>query len=150
MKRKIAVCMVCFVALIALTGLTFAQTAKPTAMKTVKLMTGEEVCDLTGEWDALIENYGMAAIYGTYTNVVKMTQEANSFTGVRLKDNPPESPAPAGSQFVQGVIEKDGFKNVELFSGSGAKFPGKGQIIENGNKMIVDCPQRVRVSFTRK
>ena len=147
MKRKIGIWTICFVALIAWTMPANAQTA---AMKTVKIPNGEEVCNLTGEWDALIEKYGMAAIYGTYTNVVKITQEGNSFTGVRLKDNPPESPAPAGSQFVQGVIEKDGFKNVELFSGSGTKFPGKGQIFENGNKMIVDCPQRVKVSFTRK
>jgi hypothetical protein len=150
MKRRITIWTICFVALIVWTGLAFAQTAKPGAIKTIKLANGEEVCDLTGEWDALIENYGQAAVYGTYTNSVKITQVGNSFTGVRLKDNPPESPAPAGSEFVRGEIDKDGFKKVELVSGSGGKFPGKGQIIENGNKMIVDCPQRVMVSFTRK
>lgn len=147
MKKKAIAWAICFVVLLAWTGLASAQTE---AMKTVKLPNGEEVCDLTGEWDALIENYGVAAIYGTYTNVVKITQEGNSFRGVRLKDNPPDSPAPAGSEFVHGEIDKDGFKKVELVSGSGAKFPGKGQIVENGNKMIVDCPQRVIVSFTRK
>jgi hypothetical protein len=150
MKRKITICTICSVALITWTGLVFAQTAKPAAMKTVKLPNGEEVCDLTGEWDVLIENYGQAAIYGTYENVVKITLEGSSFVGVRLKEGPPQAPAAAGSQLVRGELGKNGFNKVDIISSSGGLFPSKGEIIENGNKLIVDCPQRVKVTFIRK
>ena len=89
MKRWITICTVCFVALIALTGLAFAQTATPAAMKTVKLPNGDEVCDLTGEWDALIDNYGEWAQFGSYPNIIKMILVGNSFRGIRLMDNGP-------------------------------------------------------------
>jgi hypothetical protein len=86
MKSKIAIMIICFVALIAWTGLAFAQTSKPTAMKTVKLLSGEEVIDLTGEWDTQIENYGEWAKFGSYTTLVKISLEGSSFLGTRLKD----------------------------------------------------------------
>ena len=93
MKRRITIWTICFVALIAWTGLAFAQTAKPAAMKTVKLANGQEVFDISGEWDVLMENYGEFALFGTYPNVAKITikESDGSFHAVRMKDNPPTS-----------------------------------------------------------
>ena len=71
MKRRITIWAVCFVALIAWTGLAFSQTAKPGAIKTVKLPNGQEVFDISGEWDVLIEHYGVFAQFGTHSNVLK-------------------------------------------------------------------------------
>ena len=51
----------------------FCPDGKPATMKTVKLSNEDEVCDLTGEWDALIENYGEWAKFGSYPNAFKVT-----------------------------------------------------------------------------
>ena len=59
MKRRITRGAICFVALIAWTGFAYAQSAK-----IIRLPSAEEVFDLEGEWEALIEIYGQAAAYG--------------------------------------------------------------------------------------
>jgi len=138
MKRRITIWAVCFVALIAWTGLAFAQTAKPAAMKTVKLPTGEEVFDISGEWDAYVENLNALSKFGAYQQVFKITQESNSFTGIRLKDNPPPSPGKAGSTCMQGEVDKNGIKKIELITSAGARLPSVCKISEDGNKINID------------
>ena len=144
MKRYITVCMVCFVALIAWTMPANAQTA---AMKTVKIPNGEEVCDLTGEWDALIENYGEWAQFGSYQNIIKMTLVGNSFRGIRMMDNGPGRPP--NSMIVEIDSEKNGFKQVMLFTGGGPR-PCSGKLSEDGNKILLDLENKAKVSMTRK
>jgi len=73
MKTRITIWAICVVALIFWIGSIFAQTAKPAAMKTVKLPSGQEVFDISGEWDVLIENYGEFKQFGTYPNVAQIT-----------------------------------------------------------------------------
>ena len=138
---------VCFAALIAWSGLAFAQAATPGTIKTVKLPNGEEVCDLTGEWDTMIENYGEWAKFGSYPNIIKMTLVGNSFRGIRLMDNGPGRPA--NSMIIEIDSEKNGFKQVMLFTGQGPR-PCKGQISEDGNKILLDLDNKAKVSMTRK
>ncbi len=73
MKRGITLWMLCLVAIILWTGLIYAQTTKPGTVKTIKLPSGEEVYDLNGEWDVIVENYGAFEKYGSYRNVFKIT-----------------------------------------------------------------------------
>jgi hypothetical protein len=146
MKTRITIWAICVVALIAWPGLVFAQAAKPTAMKTVKLLTGEEVCDLTGEWDAQCENYGEWAKYGSYTTVVKITLEGSSFLGTRLKDAGLNK---AGTLMLLCGLGKDGFKNVILATGAGPLLC-KGQLSEDGNKIILDLENKARITMLRK
>jgi hypothetical protein len=68
MKRKISTYVLCLMATVGCAGYAFSQ---PT--KIIRLPSGIEVYDLSGEWDALIEIYGKAAAYGAYPNVVKIT-----------------------------------------------------------------------------
>ena len=150
MKRRITMWMLCLVAIIICTGLAYAQTIKPGTMKTIKLPSGEEVYDLSGEWDVIVENYGAMKRYGAYPQVFKITQEGSSFTGIRLKDNPPPALGAAGSKCMEGELDKSGFKKLEIISGPGVILPGKGQISEDGNKMNIDVPQRYRYTLTRK
>ena len=138
MKRRITIWAVCFVALIAWTGLAFAQASKPAAMKTVKLANGQEVFDISGEWDAYVENLNALSKYGAYQQVFKITQESNSFTGIRLKDNPPPSPGKAGSTCMQGEVDKNGIKKIELITSGGARLPSVCKISEDGNKINID------------
>ena len=58
----------CVLILMALTGLAWAQPAK-----TIKLPSGFEIYDLSGELDARIEPYGQATAPCPYKNVVKIT-----------------------------------------------------------------------------
>jgi hypothetical protein len=152
MKRKIAIWLICFVALIAWTGLVYGQTAKPTAVKLLKLPNGQEVFDISGEWDVLVENHGEFAIFGTYTNVANMTirESDSSFHAVRMNANPPPSNRAAGSLIVIGNLDKNGITKLDVIGGSAGSVPGTWQISENGNKINVDAPNRSKITFTRK
>jgi hypothetical protein len=138
MKKMLLIWTLCLVALIAWAGLAFAQTAKPTAMKTVKLSNGQEVFDISGEWDAYVENLNSFSIYGAYQQVFKITLEGNSFTGIRLKDNPATSPGKAGSPCMKGEVDKNGIKKIEIITSGGARLPSVCKISEDGNKINID------------
>ena len=147
MKTRIIVWTICFVILIAWTGSVYAQTDKPAATKTVKLANDDEVCDLTGEWAALIENYGEWVKFGSYPNAFKIVLEGSSFIGTRLQDNGPGRRV--GSLVFVCGLDKSGFKNVFLITGGGP-FPCKGQIIEDGNKILLDLENKTKLTMTRK
>ena len=148
MARRITIWMLCLVAIVVWTGLVYAQTAKPGTMKTIKLSSGEEVYDLSGDWDAFVENYGEQARFGTYPQVFRITQTGNTFNAIRLKDNPPPSPGRAGSPSLQGELGTNGFKAVWMISGAGESRPCKGQISEDGKRIVIDSGMN-RVTLTR-
>ena len=151
MTRKVTIWMLCLVATIIWTGLVYAQTTKPGTMKTIKLPNGEEVYDLNGEWDVIVENYGELKRLGTYPQVFKITQEGSSFTGIRLKDNPAPVMGIAGSKCMEGELDKTGFKKLEILVAGGGIYPtSKWEISEDGNKINIDVPQRYRFTLTRK
>ncbi len=150
MIRKLAMWLVCFVAIIAWAGVPFAQTAKPAAMKTVKLPNGQEIFDISGEWDVAVEHYDSWADKGTFPQLYKITQEGTSFTAIRLKDSPPPTTGKAGAKCMQGEVDKNGVKKVEVISGGGWILPSNCKISEDGNKMNIDVPQKLRLTLIRK
>jgi hypothetical protein len=134
------------------------EAAKPKGVTEDKAAT---VANLAGDWEAVIENYGTAARFGTYPNAYRITQTGSAFTAIRMKDDPPltkeaaelgHSPwGRAGSPSLQGEVEKGGFKRVEVVDGSGGRVvPTKGQISEDGKKMVIDNGLYIRVTLTRK
>ena len=148
MKRTITIWMLCLMAIIVWTGLVYAQVAKTGTMKTIKLASGEEVYDLSGDWDAFVENYGAQARFGIYPQVFRITQTGNTFEAIRLKNNPPPSPGRAGSPCLRGELETNGFKAVSMISGGGEPRPSKGQISEDGKRIVIDSGMN-RVTLTR-
>jgi hypothetical protein len=147
MKRKTTILAACFVALFAWAGFVFAQTATLGAMKTVKLPNGDLVCDLTGEWDALIDNYGEWAEFGSYRNIIKMTLVGDSFRGIRLLDNGPGEPP--NSIVVEISPEKNGFKQVFLSEGTSLCLCN-GRLSEDAKKIVLDLKNKVKLTMTRK
>jgi hypothetical protein len=139
--RKFAVLFIFSLAIFAWIGLAQSQEAK-----TVKLPNGEEVVDISGEWDAQIENYGPWSSYGKYPNLIKITLEGNSFVGVRMKADDWHSP---GSESFRGELYKDGIKNLQLMTGMGP-IDAKGQISEDGNKIMIDDGEKARSTLIRK
>ena len=150
MIRKLAMWLVYFVAIIAWAGLPFAQTAKPAAMKIIKLPSGEEVFDISGEWDVAVEHYDSWADKGSFPQLYKITQEGTSFTAIRMKDSPPPTTGKAGAKCMQGEVDKNGVKKVEIISGGGWILPSNCKISEDGNKMNIDVPQKLRLTLIRK
>ena len=71
-RTRITIGLMCVAAVLAWTGGACAQTATSGPM--VKLPSGEAVWDVTGEWDVIGENYGIGARFGTYPNVMRITQ----------------------------------------------------------------------------
>jgi hypothetical protein len=128
----------------------------------IRLPTGEYVYDLNGEWNALIERYSRVAGGEAFINVVKITQIGSTcpvtgvitypiiIRGILLKDNPLYMPAAAGSEIIRGNLEGNDFEKLDMISGDGEAFPCKGQIGENGNKIIIDSPNYARMTLTRK
>ncbi len=150
MKRRTVIWMLCLVAIMGWTGSVYTQTGNSGAMKTIKLPSGEEVYDLNGEWDVIVENYGEWERFGTYPNVFKISQEGASFTGIRLNDNPPPALGRAGSKCVQGEADKSGIKKLEVIAGGGDVLATKWQISADGNRISVDALEHSRLTLTRR
>lgn len=123
-----------------------AQTAEKGVKKTITLPNGEVIWDLNGEWNALGENYGPWSQFGTTRNIIKITQTGSSLVGIRMEGNPW---MPPGSEAIRGELDKSGFKKIQIISAMGP-LDSKGQISEDGNKMIIDDGEKCRVTYTRK
>ena len=102
----------------------------------VQLLSGEMVWDLSGDWEAFIETYGPAARDGTCSNAYRITQTGSTFNAVRVKDDPPltkesvevgHSPwGRTGSRSLQGEVERNGFKQVQIVYGGGGNLAKPG------------------------
>jgi hypothetical protein len=147
MKTKLIIGLLCVATVLAWAGVAAAQAAPATPK--VQLPNGETVWDLSGDWDALIENSGPNAAGGTYPNVYRITQTGSALSAIRLRDTPPPSSGRAGTQSLLGEIDKDGFKRVEIVTTSGARAPIKGQISEDGKKIVIEDGWSVKVTLTR-
>ena len=138
---KYTVCFICFLAIFALVSLVHAQ-----EVKKLHLPNGEEVMDIRGEWDAELENYGPWSRFGTDTNVIKITWEGNSFVGTRMlidKHNLPNSVA------FRGELDKGGIMKLQWMTGAGP-MDTKGEVIEDGNKIIIDDGEKAKATLIRK
>jgi hypothetical protein len=127
MVKKTFLVLICFIGLIIFVSTLHGQGSK----KTITLPNGEVVCDLNGEWDALIENLGAYLWVGNLKDMLKITQQGGSFVGVKM----------IGTVYVtkdavsiKGELNKNGIKNVRVMtqSASGAYVDCKGQISEDG------------------
>jgi|SRR4030042_3985579 hypothetical protein len=142
MIRKTFVVLLCSVGLIIFISTLHGQGSK----KTITLPSGEVVWDLNGEWDAFVENYGPSISSGSYPQIQKITQTGSSFVAIRMIDDPWNQ---KGSQSLQGELDKSGIKKVTILARSGP-IEAKGQISDDGNKIIIDDGYKARLTLTRK
>jgi hypothetical protein len=147
MKPKIVIGLLCIATILTWTGMAGAQTAPVTPK--VQLPNGETVWDLSGDWDAFVENYGEYARFGNYPTVWRITQSGSALNAMRMKDNPSPSVGRAGSPSLRGELDKDGFRQVSTIDGGGNGWPSKGQISEDGKKLVLDNGSNGRVTLTR-
>jgi hypothetical protein len=141
MARRIFVTLFCSVYLII-----FVSTSHGQDSKKITLPNGEMVWDLNGEWEALVENYGPSAHAGSYRQILKITQTGSSFVAIRMID---DSYNKTGSKAFQGELDINGIKQATNFAAIGP-FEAKGQISDDGKKVVIDNGIRHKLTLTRK
>ena len=101
MVKKTFLVLICLIGLIIFVSNLHGQGSK----KTITLPNGEVVFDLNGEWNVLVEHYGPFSRFGDFPQIFKITQEDNSFVGIRMIDDPYNR---KGSQSLEGELDKSG------------------------------------------
>jgi adenylate cyclase len=107
--------------------------------KTITLPSGEVVCDLNGEWDYVWIGLGEMQQYGSIRDAVKITQQGNSFKGIRMIGN---YMMPKGTMMIEGELDKNGFKKLIFHrrgvGGEQESIPIEGKISKDGNKIGIN------------
>ena len=145
MKKMLPALLVVFVITAFFVYVSQAQMPQKGSKNTITLPNGEVVWDLNGEWDTFVENYGPTTSGAKYPQINKITQTGSSFVSIRMIDDPWNL---KGSQSLQGEIDKNGIIKVTL-SGAMGLEESKGQISNDGNKIVIDNGIR-RQTLTRK
>ena len=122
--------------------------------KTVTLPSGEKVLDMRGEWDILYEFYGPLDMLAPCTDILLITQQGATFSAVKQIGTRWQ---PKGVESIKGELDKDGFKAVQVYRGAPEEemgtfiwVPCKGEISENGNKVVFDDGDRIKWTISRK
>jgi hypothetical protein len=128
--------------------LTFASIAySQTENNTVRLPSGELVCDLNGEWNTLYEPYGPMQHFGNIKSMIRITQQGNMFVGKSLIDT---GFTPAGTEKIRGELDKDGIKKVQLTRPDKDWSDGKAEMSKDCNKILIDDSDGLRIILERK
>ncbi len=142
MVRKAFLVLLCFIGLIMFVSTLHGQGTK----KTITLPSGEVVCDLNGEWDVFDERYGPWDVLGNYQQMYKITQTGSSFVAVRMID---DSFYKKGSKVLQGELDKCRIKKVTIYLGENP-IVARGKISDDGNKLVIDDFEKIKITATRK
>lgn len=120
--------------------------------KTVKLSNGEVILGMNGEWNNDVKPYGKLWGVPVGDEFVKITQEGTTFIGVIQNAH---QWLPKGTERIKGELDENGFKAVYSFIGNLGEGgfvwePCKWEIGKNGNKIKLDCGERIKMMLTRK
>ena len=152
MKKMSIAPVLVFVLLIAFASVAIAQMAKQKWEKTVALPSGEVILDMSGKWDILSEFYGELSWVQPCSDLLMITQQGNTFSAVKQIGT---QYLPKGTELIKGELDKDGFKEVQMYIGDGTGMYSwdpckKWEISENANKIVFDDGEGVKFTLTRK
>jgi hypothetical protein len=136
MLKKTGFRLLCLVVMVSFLFIAQAQTEEQGWKKTITLPSGEVVCDLNGEWDLLWSGRGGELGGQRVRNVLKITQQGDSFEGIRMLDI--QYALPKGSKAIEGELDKDGIKRLIFYATGGNVIQYKGKISKDGNKIEFD------------
>ena len=152
MKKTSLAQVLVFAVLIPFASVGCDQMAEKGWKKTITLSSGDVILNMSGEWDVLYEGYGPFSGHGTKKDILTITQECTTFTAVKKIGS---KWVPKGAETIKGELDKDGFKAVYGYIGSLAmdgSFKWEScewEISENGNKVVLDCGERMKNTHTR-
>ena len=143
MIKRIFSFLIIFTAILTFISIAYSQMEK----RTLTLPSGEVVCDLNGEWNALYEHYGSMQWVGNIKSSLKITQQGNMFVGTSLIAT---GYTPAGTEKIRGELDKDGFKKVRYSRPDSGWTDVKGEISKNCDKIVFDDGSGVKGILERK
>ena len=146
MKKTSIASVLVFALLVAFASFAIAQMAGKAWEKTVTLPSGEVILDMSGEWDALYEFYGILSTAGDISDILTITQNGDTFVAVKQIGS---QRVPKGAETIKGMLDKDGFKEVQIYRME-VWAPCTGEISKNGNKIVVYDGRLIQVTLTRK
>lgn len=104
------------------------------------------IYDLNGEWAVSVEHCGAWEKHGISPDIIAIKQEGGSFVGVTLLGS---TSFKIGDKKIIGELSKNSFKEVKIISRIGALY-SNGKIIENGNKIIVNYDDLLKLTMIRR
>jgi hypothetical protein len=144
MARKIVTVLAVLIVIVSFLYTAQAQAEEQKWKRTVTLPNGDVILDMSGEWDAFIQYYGIMP--GSESEQkINITQDGSSFEGLRSMD---QGRNRKGSVLVKGDLTKGGLKNVYIRDMWGIYFTAT-QITEGGDKIEIDAADKVRVYLKR-
>ena len=123
--------------------------------KTLTLPSGEVVLDMRGEWDVLVDISGRYKMYvdKPEPNIFLITQEGTTFSAILQIGS---KMFPKGTEKLKGVLDKDGFKEVQLYAyrphqtPQFAWVPVTWEISEHGNKIVFVHEDQSTITLNRR
>ena len=91
----------------------------------------KEALDLNGEWDATF----VCSISGTYKEIIKITQNADEFVGLRLSGDKRLS---SDAEEIKGKIKGVNIGEIKINSKAGW-LNGDARVREGGNRIEIKC-----------
>ena len=143
MLKRIFLFLVIIAAMSPFISTAFSQTQK----KTVTLPSGELVCDLNGEWNALYEHYGSMQWVGNINGMIMIIQQGNTFAGKTTVDS---AWSAKGTDKISGELYKDGIKKAQYSVPTMGWTDAEGEISEGCDKVVLDTGIGVKVILERK
>ena len=136
-----------FAVAVALLLIFYPQMGKSESPRTITLSSGEVVCDLNGEWNALFDYYAGCAWGGKQKVILQIKQEGNKFVVIKLSGGDPTT---KGDEVIRGELDQKGFKTVEKYAGRLGWALCKGEITDACKKMVIDHEGCTQVALDRK
>ncbi|MGA2462975.1 MAG: hypothetical protein ABSH06_01290 [Thermodesulfobacteriota bacterium] len=143
MVKRVFLFLIILTAILTFISIAYSQMEK----KTVKLPSGELVCDLKGEWNTLYEHYGPMQWVGNIKGMMMIIQQGNTFVGKTTTDS---GWTPKGTEKIRGELDKDGIKKVRYSRPDIGWTDAKGEMSKNCDKIVFDDGNGVKVILERK
>lgn len=121
--------------------------------KTITLPSGGSVLDMRGKWDMIVVGYGDYNWINAHSDIITITQEDMTFNVIKLIG---KQSINEGLKIIKGELDKNGVKAAYAYMGSKALNGTyyweecKCLLNEKGDKIDLDCGERIRYSLTRK
>ena len=154
MPKRISIILTVVIVIVSFLYVANAQKGEKGWLKTVTLPSADVILDMSGEWDFQCEFYGSFYWVKPTTYSANITQEGSSFSGVTLTDTKWQ---PKGTETIKGELDRDGFKAVykqvharDTYDDVYVFEPCEWEISENGNKVMLDCGERIRATLNRR
>ncbi len=123
------------------------QMGKSESPETLKLPSGEMVCDLKGEWSALYDFFGTCMRWPGYKGILEIKQEGDKLVAIKVSGG---GLSGKGDEVIRGQLDQKGFKKVERYIPGWGWNQCKGEITNDCRKMVLDEEGCAKITLERK